>query len=244
MGVRPLEDRVVVELGVARQTELPPVLDQALDDELGGDALIAGPRGHQAAVQRDPVEHLDLRAIADDQSLDDVEAVEFPAPAGHLRQVPARWRRGPSRPMLMVQGAATTQDAVDGALRGERFDPAGSQVLEDRFGPEEAQVALGLQLAAHVEDRILDGPLGSLSDSGDRRAIRPIHPAEARALRVADPAVNGRGAHAEVPRDLMLRSAASDGLDHGPAADGLSIRLLMMDSSLEVSFLTSLPHEA
>ena len=243
MGVRPLEDRVVVELGVARQTELPPVLGQALDDELGGAALIARPRGHQAAMQRDPVEHLDLRAIADDQPLDDVEAVEFLAAAGHLRQVPARWRWGSSDPMPMIQGAATAQDAVDGPFRGERFDPAGSQILEDRLGPEEAQVALGLQLAAHLKDQILDGPLGPLSDSGDRWAIGPIHPVETLAVRVADPAVNGRGAYAEVPCDFMLRSAASDGLDHGPAAAGLPISLLRVGSSLEVSFLTSLPHE-
>jgi hypothetical protein len=106
--------------------------------------------------------------------------------------------------MPMVQGAATAQDAIDGPLRGERFDPAGSEVLEDRFGPEEAQVAVGLQLAAHVEDQILDSPLGPLSDSGDRGAIGPIHPVEALPVRVADPAVNGRGAHAELPRDLML----------------------------------------
>ena len=115
--------------------------------------------------------------------------------------------------------------------------------MQDRFGSEEAQVAVGLQLAAYIEDQILDSPLGSLSDAGDRGAIRPIHPVEALAARVADPAVNGRGAHAEVPCDLMLRSAASDGLDHGPAASGLAIGLLIVGSSPEVSFLTSLPHE-
>jgi hypothetical protein len=49
-------------------------------------------------------------------------------------------------------------------------------------------------------------------------------------VRVTDPAVNGRGAHAEVPCDLMLRSATADGLDQGPAAGGLPIGLLMMDS--------------
>src|SRR5262249_27792324 len=65
-GMRPLEDRVVVELGIARQSELPPVLDQALDNQLRRDALPTRPGRDQSAMQRDSVEHLDLGAAFDD----------------------------------------------------------------------------------------------------------------------------------------------------------------------------------
>jgi hypothetical protein len=66
MDVRPLEDCIVVELGVARQAELPPVLDQALDHELRRDALTARPGRDQATMERDAVEDLDLGSAADD----------------------------------------------------------------------------------------------------------------------------------------------------------------------------------
>src|SRR3954468_20643927 len=113
MDVRPLEDRVVVELGIARQAELPPVLDQALDDELRRDTPPARPRRDQAAMERDAVEDLDLRSALDDKPLDDVDAVEFRTAAGHLRQIPTarRWRT--SDPALAVQRAAAVEDAVD-----------------------------------------------------------------------------------------------------------------------------------
>jgi hypothetical protein len=54
--------------------------------------------------------------------------------------------------MLSVQGAPTAEDAVDGALRGQRFDSAGSEGLEERFGPEETQVTVGPQTAPHFKD--------------------------------------------------------------------------------------------
>src|SRR4051812_29412131 len=110
MDVRPLEDRVVVELGVARKAELPPVLDQALDDELRRDTLPARPRRDQAAMERDAVEDLDLWSALDDKPLDDVDAVEFRTAAGHLRQIPTarRWRT--SDPALAVQRAAAVED--------------------------------------------------------------------------------------------------------------------------------------
>jgi hypothetical protein len=69
-------------------------------------------------MQRDGVEHLDLGAALDDQALDDIDAVEFPAATSHLRQIPARRRRRPSDPMATVQHAAAAEDAVDGPLGG------------------------------------------------------------------------------------------------------------------------------
>src|SRR5262245_20740513 len=66
------------------------------DHEFGRDRGGHGPRGGQAAVHRDSVEYLDLRPVPDDQSLDDVEAVQPRFGRGQLRQVPTpRWWRTP-----------------------------------------------------------------------------------------------------------------------------------------------------
>src|SRR5512135_2840037 len=60
VGVRALEDRVVVELGVAGQAERPPMLDQRCDHDLGRHARLHRERGGQSSVQGDAVEYLDL----------------------------------------------------------------------------------------------------------------------------------------------------------------------------------------
>jgi hypothetical protein len=95
----------------------------------------------------------------------------------------------------------------------------------------EAQVALDLQLAAHLQDQVLDAGLGSLGGVRDPRAIGPIDPVEALALGVADPAVDGAWAHTEVACDLLLRSAPAHGLDHAPAAGDFPVGLLMVHPS-------------
>jgi hypothetical protein len=219
------------------------VLDPALDHEFRRDALITGPRRHQPAAQRDAVEYLDLGPTLDDQALDDIEAVEFASPACDLGEVPAWRRRGPSDAMAMVQRAPTSEDAVDGPLRGEWLDPSGSEPLPDRLGAGVAQVALGPQLAAYLEDQVFDGAGGPLGGAGDRRAIGPIHPVEALAVGMANPAIDGGGAHAELTGDLLLRTSASDGFDDGSTAGRLPIGLLMVRSSSEVWFQVSLHRE-
>src|SRR5512135_1308013 len=236
MGMSPLEDRVIVELGRARQAELAPMLHEALDDELRRDTLPARPRRDQPAMQRDAVEDLDVGPRADDRPLDDVEAVEFPTAAGHFRQIPTarRWRT--SDPAWAVQHATAVEDAVDRPQRGERLDPAGSKGVADRFGPVEAQIALVAQLASHVEDEVLDGGGGPLGGVRSARPIGPIDAVESSAVGVVDPAVDGRGAHMELSGDFVLRSTAPNGLDHGPAAGGFLVSLLMVRSSQEGPF--------
>jgi hypothetical protein len=240
VGMRPLEDRVVVELRITRQAELPPVLNQALDHELRRDALPPWPGGDQAAMERDAIEDLDLGTATDDQALNDIDAVELPAAAGHLRQIPTRRRRRSPHPMPPVQHAPTAEDPVDGPLRGQRLDAAGPEGIEDRLGPEETQVTLGLQSAAHLEDQVFEGSSDPLGGPGDRRAIGPIDPVEALAVRMVDPAIDSSGAHAEIPCDLLLRSSTANGLHHRPTAVGFPDSLLMVRSSQAVSFQESL----
>jgi hypothetical protein len=95
----------------------------------------------------------------------------------------------------------------------------------------ETQVALDLQLVAHLQDQVFDAGLGSLGGVRDPRAIRPIDPVEPLALGVANPAVDGAWAHLEVACDLLLRLAPAHGLNHGPAAGEFPVDLLMVHPS-------------
>ena len=142
--------------------------------------------------------------------------------------------------MPSVQRASPTKDAIDRPLRGKRFDSAGSEGLEDRLGTEETQVTVGPQTAPHFKDQVFESRLGPLGGVRDWRATGPIDPVEALAVRMADPAIHGGGAHVEVAGDLLLRPSPSNGLNYRPTAACLPVRLLMVRSSQGVSFPTSL----
>jgi hypothetical protein len=133
--------------------------------------------------------------------------------------------------MATVQHVATGEDAVDCPLRGQGFNGAGLEGRKDRLGPEEAQATLGLQLAAHLQDQVLEAGVGPLGGLGDRRAIGPIDPIEALAVGMSDPAVDRGRAHVEVAGDLLLRPSPSNGLNYRPTAAGFPVSLLMVSSS-------------
>ena len=91
--VSTLEDRIVVELGVAGQPMLAPVPEQGIHSDLG-----AGPRHdpgrREGAMQADAGEHRHQRAVGVLQVLDEVEAVEFGFSCGQIGQIPTLgWRR-------------------------------------------------------------------------------------------------------------------------------------------------------
>lgn len=83
-------------------------------------------------------------------------------------------------------------------------------------------------------------PLGRV---GDARPIRPIDPIETLAVGVPDPMMDRRGAHLELPSDLVVRAAVANGLDHGSAAGSFLICLLMARPFQEVTFPTRLRRE-
>ena len=128
------------------------------------------------------------------------------------------------------------EGCVDRAQSGQRLDPAGIKDLADRFRLVEAQITLVAQLASDVQDEIFDGDGGPLGRVRDSRPIGPIDAVKASSVRVADPAVDGRGAHVKRAGDLVLRLATPHRLDHGPAEGGFPVSLLMVHSSQEGPF--------
>ena len=97
--------------------------------------------------------------------------------------------------------------------------------------------------ASHLQDQVLDGGVGPLGRVGDARPIGPIDPIEALAVSVPDPMMDRRGAHVELPSDLVVRAAVADGLDHGSAAGSFLVNWLMVRPFQEVPFPTSLRRE-
>src|SRR5512147_379004 len=221
MVMRPLEDRVVVELAVARQPDRLPVLDQARDHESGGDARFPWPGDGQAAMQRDAVEDFDLRAALDDQPLDHVDAVPFLPPGGDLGQIPTGWRGATPHTSLSVQDTAAEEDPCDGSHRGEPLDLAGREDLMDRLSSMESQVTGLLQFATHGQDLLLDGGLRTVRATWGSRTLVPIDAIQPLALGPLDPVMNGVRAHAEPAGDRAERSTTAGGGDHGTTTGSL-----------------------
>lgn len=119
----PAKAAVLVELGVSRPTDQPPVLDEKVNDRLGTQWR-TWPCGHQATVQRDAGQHVEPDAT-DVVVLDDVEAVQLGVAGGDVGQVPGarRWRSPLAR--CAIEHAAAAQDTGDGPSRGHRPGPAG-----------------------------------------------------------------------------------------------------------------------
>jgi hypothetical protein len=218
-GVRAVEEGVVVELRIGGQANVLPVLRQGLHDGFGRNGTFPRPRGDQAAMQGHAVENLDLDAAPDDQPFHDVEAVEFRAPAGHVRQIPPpRWRWSPDT-VAVVERSPPLQDAADGS-RGRRVrDALGQQRAVDRLGAELTEVAGVPELLADAQDEVLQLAFRPVDGRGQAAgAVAPIHPIQALASGATDPALHGAEGHVELQGDLPRRGTTADCLNDLPAA--------------------------
>jgi hypothetical protein len=220
--VRPLEDRVVVELGVARQADGPPVLLQRRHDAGGGDRGGPRPGGDQAAVQGHAVEHLDPQAALQRQPLDDVEAVQLGLPGRHRGEVPTGRRRRAAGAAATVEGTAAGEDPVHGPQRRQRADAAPVQRLPDGRRPAGAEVAVG-QLPAQPQDQVLDAGGGAPRAPRCPGPVLPIDAVEAAVAGAPDPVGDGGDADAEAVCNGAQRIATTDGSDDLAAAVGTAV---------------------
>ena len=140
-------------------------------------------------MQRDAVEDFDLGAVLDDQSLDDVDAVQFLPPSGDLGQIPTGRRGAAPHACRAVQDTTSAEDPSNGSHRGEPLSLAGREDLMDRLRPMESQVTGLLQFAAHGQDLLLDGGFSAVRVTRTPRAILPIDAIQPLALGPLDPAL-------------------------------------------------------
>jgi hypothetical protein len=168
--VSALEASVVIELGVSRQAKDFPVLDHGLDRRTSKDSAI-WPRSNQTAMRRYSVEDLDV-----DSTFDDVEAIKFTTPLGHLRQIPThrRWWVVPSPPT--IESLTPLQDAPDGTYSRDGHPPLGKQFSLDCLGPVLAQDAFSLEFSADSHNQVFNIPLRAMDTMRSVRAILPVDP--------------------------------------------------------------------
>src|SRR5262245_41509039 len=230
VSMRALEDRVVVELGVARQAKLLPESDQGVADQRGRHASLLGPGSDQPAMQRNAIEDLDQRAVLDLEPLDGIEAVQLLLAGGDLGQIPAQRRRLAAYAFASVQGTASRQDTTDGSHRRQRRGLPLLQGVPYGLGAEEAEVAVPPQFLTQLQDEILKGGFGTLRVVRRMRPIGPIDTVQALAGGVANPVQDGGGTDTEVEGHAPQRLPLANGRYHRATPLGLTVCLLMRTS--------------
>src|SRR6266511_940114 len=209
------EPRVVVELGIGRQAERAPALEQRRNN-LAHSHPEARPGARQPAVEADRGQDSELGLPAQIQTLDDVEAVELTATTGHVGQIPPGWWRRASDPTAAIEGAAAVEDTADRANRRERPPQVGplEQRAVDRGRSVLAEDARFAQLPAKIEDQILETWVDPREAVPGRRPVRPIHPVQPLVGRPLEPQLDGREADAERPGNGPLRLTRPHRGDH------------------------------
>jgi len=212
-----IEPAIVVELGVTRQAELPPVLEEGLDCLPRGDAG-AYPGSCQGTVKRDDVEHLHIDAAANDKAADNVEAIQLRLPIRHVGQIPASWRRGTADPAPSIQDSSPQQDPSDGADGRHGGCAVRQQFPMDRGGPNLPQVALRLKRLSNGDDSFFQFNRDTIGRAArTARSIAPVHAIQPLVSGSIDPSSDCRAINAEPAGNLSNRSTAPNRTDHGTA---------------------------
>jgi hypothetical protein len=214
-----LEPRVVVELGVAGQTDLTPVFEQCQGSALRRDGR-SWPRGCQAAVKGDGIKDFDVDSAFNDKAGDDVDAIALDLTGADPRQVPTARRGWAPRPSTTIQNSPPLQDATDRANRGDL-----ALSLLDQFSPDRditvlSQIACLLEFSAKFENLflgILADPIGRLAQRTGK-VVRPVHAIQPLFLGAINPAVNRTETESKTPGNRADRFALTDGSNHGSAS--------------------------
>jgi len=238
MVVGSLEHGVVVELDIGGQSMLSPVLKESFYRGFCRDCLLL-PGGGQSSMEGNSVEDFHVGAAADDQPLDDIEAVQFRTTGGNLGEIPSSRRGGPANPPAAIQGPTAFQNASDGPRGKRRANTSPLQLPADRHGPVLAQGAGFLQFSPQAQHEILQGGRGLVDRlAAARKLARPVHSIEPLPSRTSYPSSDQRPGYAEPSGDLVDRVAISDRLDHCPTPRFLAIPsvdfLPMSTSSISV----------
>lgn len=209
-----LEPGVVVELGILGQADFAPVLNETLHDGDRADRR-SRPRSHETTVKRDRVQHFDIGAAFDDETLDDIEAIQLGGSTDHLGQVPTTWRSGTPHAQSSVERATTLENAPDCRPRGERVGAANFELLPNGVRPKLAKVAGLSEFSTNRQHEFLDvrrHPVGR--GVSCEATIGPVDPIEPPPHRSLNPVLDRGTRHAEVTSDTSNGDATSHAIDH------------------------------
>lgn len=215
VGVRTLKAGVVVELGEVGVTVGVPVFGQGGEDIVGGEAG-ARPALGQLAVQRQAIEHVEQRAVLDDQTFDQIEGVEFGVALSDSGQMPAG--RGWRTALTAGGGESSASDQP-----GQRAGGRGGQVLAEEFPAEGggsvfAQGRMTFEPGAQSQDALDEFARGAVF--GFAVAARPVGEVsaeEALAASALKPFVSGASADVEASGDRTEGGPATESGDDAAA---------------------------
>jgi hypothetical protein len=211
--VSALEPGVVVELGVAGQTDLTPVFHQGDVRRFCRDDG-SWPGGGQAAVKGDGVKDLDIDSAFNDKAGDDIEAIGFELAGGDIGQIPAAWRRWTPHSSFAVQSSPPLQNATDRPNRRDLAVASLNQLSPNGDITKLSKITTFFEFVAKPEDlffHVVADPIGGTA--GSRRLVRPVHSSQAFFPGSADPSSHGGITHPKTTRDRSDRSAPTDGSD-------------------------------
>jgi hypothetical protein len=204
----PLEDGVIVELGIVWQAVLAPVIKERFDRESGPPER-SHPAPAETSMQADAVEDHDVGAPADDEAFHEIETVEFRLPSGDARQVPALRRRGTTNSCPSIESTAPQEDPTDGAGGGDPLDSPLPKFVMNGSSAEFAKVAEQLEMPSDAEDQVLDAFRGCPGGpSSTTWCIREVDAVKSLSARPSHPFLNCCQSHAKLPRHRSQRSSA------------------------------------
>ena len=189
-----LKDRIVVELGIGKQSPDAPVLQQGLSDSYCKDHRV-WPRTHKAAVEGDGIEDFYFSASSNDQTRDGVELVEFGMFCGHIGKIPATRWRGTAHTTVGIEGSVSSEDPVNGWQRRDIRGVLLEQFAADGGRAKFTEVAVVTQLLPEIQYQILHSPCHTIScPVGTGMAVMPLHSVKTRVLSSLNPPLDGEEA--------------------------------------------------
>ena len=217
VSVRPLKAGVVVELGEVGMAVGTPMFGQGGEDIVGGEAGAWSALG-QLAVQRQAIEHVEQRAVFDDEAFNQIERVEFGVALGDGGQMPARgWRWAA---LASGGGESGASDQLgQGAGRGR------GQVLAQEFPAEGGgsvftQGRMTFEPGAQSQDALEEFARGAvLGFAVAARPVGEVGAEEALALSAMKPFVSGAGADAEASGDRAEGGPTTESGDNAATFD-------------------------
>ncbi len=214
MNVRPVENGVIVKLGVSRDSNLTPMRNNHLHRHFSGNGWY-GPRRYQTAVKRYAVENVELFSALERQSFDDVETIQFGRSGCHIGQIPTtRWRRSSDTP-APIKRAAPEKNAPNSANRRRTFNSSCDQFAPDGGCAEFPQGAVAFQLLSDSQHNVFLFAVSSINRCpATVWPVTPIHSIKAQSFRSFNPCMDGTNANPKCARGCSIRKPASNGGNH------------------------------
>ncbi len=209
---RPGESIVVVELGIAGQSELPPVFHQAADNIGSGDRW-TGPNTGNSSQNRDGGQDAQVSPSSNRQAFDGVEGIDLGSHRSDCRKIPALRRRRSADTASPIENTLSFEDAANRSHRRTGRDRSRLQFASDGRCSDFSEDTL-LQLSSQGQHTRFDSLRRAGGRVGLRRQIVPTDAVQSLPAGPTQPMLDRRKRDAPMGRRRSLRHPLADGRDH------------------------------